>query len=324
MSTTKIHALSNQKETSTTEEEYGKDLNGKTVLVTGASSGIGEQAARIFASRGMNVIVTARRKDRLDQIVSEINKEGKGRAIAVAVDVSNEEDQKKAFQEGEKEFGQINFVLANAGVAGGLENFIEDEDSIKKAETIFKTNVIGTLITLKYGVKELRKAGGGAIAVTSSAAGAVSPMEDILPSVTNIGWIYGPSKSAIDQIVRNSASLAKDNIRVYSVAPHLFRTDIVDKTLAGLGKTQEDFAFHANPIYPGKPGDPKDLANVFLTLFDNTTTYKPGDLFYCDNDATYHADTRYQNLYHHESGKHYIDLSQVRDLRGNLGFQVKK
>jgi NAD(P)-dependent dehydrogenase (short-subunit alcohol dehydrogenase family) len=302
-------------------QEYGKDLDGKTVLITGASSGFGEQSARMFASRGMNVILTARRKDRLDKLVEEISKEGKGRAIAVAVDVGNEEDQKKAFQAGEAEFGQINFVLANAGLEGGLTDFFEDDNSIKKAEEIFKTNVIGVLITFKYGVKALRKAGGGAMIAISSVAGGISPLSQRPPS--DLGWSYGPSKSAVDQIVRNSASLAKENIRVYSAAPHVFHTEMADRAVSKMGKSVEEFAA-GNPIYPRKPGDPKDLANVFLTLFDNTTTYQPGDLFYCDNDATYLADTRYENLYRHDSGQHYLDLSQVRDLRGNLGYQIRK
>jgi NADP-dependent 3-hydroxy acid dehydrogenase YdfG len=72
-------------------------LSSKTVLITGASSGIGEATARILASLGMNVVLAARRQKELDRIVKEIKEKG-GNAVGIPTDITKEEDQKKAFQ----------------------------------------------------------------------------------------------------------------------------------------------------------------------------------------------------------------------------------
>lgn len=85
-----------------------------TVLVTGASSGIGKDSAKLFASQGYNVVVCARRVHKLDALVEEIRDFG-GKAVAVPCDVSNVHDVENAFKVGETVFGSIDYVFANAG-----------------------------------------------------------------------------------------------------------------------------------------------------------------------------------------------------------------
>jgi len=300
------------------------ELKGKTIFITGASSGIGEITARSMAKNGMNVVLTARRKENLEKIVNEIKESG-GNAIGLVVDVTKEEDQKRAFQKAEETFGNINFVLANAGYFGlGYVDIIENDKAIEDADLVFKTNILGTVITFREGVKALRKSGGGTMIAISSGAGAMSPLSSANnPEIYAMSWSYGPSKSAIDQIVRNSAGLSKQNINVFSVAPHLYQTEMADKAIQSFGISMNEFAVIANPIFPGQPGDPKDLVKVFTALMDKSTAYIPGDVIYCDNDVTYLADVRNQYLYRHSSGEHYIDLEQIRDYRGHFKNEQK-
>jgi len=270
------------------------------------------------------VVLAARRKDRLDKIVEEINKLSGGRAIGVECDTTKEEDQKRAFAAAEKEFGNVHFVIANAGLEGpGTPTLLEDDKAIEHCEAVMKVNFLGTIITLKYGTLALRRAGGGAIVAISSGAGGISPMGNPLKLPSEMSWSYGPTKSAIDQMVRNSAGLAAENIRVYSVAPHLYETDMGARVSTSIGMNTAQFAQLVNPTNP-TPGDPAHLAKVFLSLFDESTTYLPGDLIYCDHDATYSGDTRYQHMYRHPSNNYVLDLTQLRDYRGVLGYEIKK
>jgi hypothetical protein len=71
-------------------------------------------------------------------------------------------------------------------------------------------------------------------------------------------------------------------------------------------------------------GDPADLARVLCALLDGTSSYCPGDLIYCDNDATYLANARYRKLYNRGNGEEGIEASEVRDYCGNLGYKIRR
>jgi NADP-dependent 3-hydroxy acid dehydrogenase YdfG len=90
---------------------------GDNILVTGASSGIGAISAKLFAAKGHNVLVCARRVERLDKLVEEIGLLGAGRAVAVPCDVSQPEQVENAFKVAIQVFGSVDHVLANAGCA---------------------------------------------------------------------------------------------------------------------------------------------------------------------------------------------------------------
>ena len=104
------------------------DVSGKVALVTGASSGFGVHFAKILAARGAKVVVAARRVDRLESLVSEINAAG-GEAVAVAMDVTSADSIEAAFNQGEAAFGTITLVANNAGVADARSALKIDESS---------------------------------------------------------------------------------------------------------------------------------------------------------------------------------------------------
>src|SRR5690554_3986965 len=102
-------------------------LSGKTALVTGASSGLGWHFAKVLADAGASVVVAARRKERLDALVSDIEAAG-GRALAVAMDVTDNESVIQGFDRAEATFGVVDVVVNNAGI-GDPRKFLDMSES---------------------------------------------------------------------------------------------------------------------------------------------------------------------------------------------------
>ena len=147
-----------------------RPLNEQVALVTGASSGIGLQAAKYLAAQGTAVVLAARRTDRLNAAVTEITEAG-GRAVVASCDVRRGDMLKAAVALAEETFGGLDFVFANAGIGISMG---EDELETAKDEQIatnVAVNLIGSgLLTLKYALPALKRRGGGAVVFTSSIA----------------------------------------------------------------------------------------------------------------------------------------------------------
>mgnify|MGYP003638634204 CR=1 FL=1 len=142
-------------------------LAGKVALVTGASSGIGEAAARSLAAAGAQVVVSARRAQKLDALVAEIGDNG-GKAAALAGDVSREEDAFSMIEDTIEKFGRIDILVNSAGIidAGGLENL-----SIDQWQRVIDVNLMGTIYTCKAALPQMKAQGEGDIINLSSTAG---------------------------------------------------------------------------------------------------------------------------------------------------------
>lgn len=129
------------------------DLTGKVAVVTGASSGLGADAALAYAKAGADVALLARRVEKLEQVKTEIEKTGR-KAMAQACDVTKEDSVKTAIDNVLKTFGHIDILLNNAGVAvdGGVDTMtIEDWDKS------FDTNVKGIFLACKYVVPQMKE-----------------------------------------------------------------------------------------------------------------------------------------------------------------------
>jgi short-subunit dehydrogenase len=143
-----------------------QQFKGQVVWITGASAGIGRALAREFARRGADVAVSARRTDRLAQVVDEIEATGR-RALAVACDVTRDEDVARAVDAVIERFGRVDVAVANAGfgVVGRLEQ-LSDADLRRQ----FDTNVFGAMSTARHVLPALRRTQ-GRLALVSSVAG---------------------------------------------------------------------------------------------------------------------------------------------------------
>ena len=190
------------------------DLTGKTAVVTGASSGLGADAALAYAQSGADVALLARRVDKLNQVKEEIEKTGR-RAVALACDVTEEGSVKGAVEEVLKEFGHIDILLNNAGVAvrGGVDSMSEED-----WDRSFNTNVKGIFFMSKYIVPQMKERGYGKIVNIASVNAVIADKNDMF-----IRHSYNASKSAVLGLTKGMAcSYARYGITVNAVGPALF------------------------------------------------------------------------------------------------------
>jgi short-subunit dehydrogenase len=143
----------------------------KSVLITGASSGIGRALAGELAGRGYDLFLTARRRDALEQARAEITAAHPGRTVEVReLDVTDEQDVVRALDEAAARFGRLDIVVANAGV--GNSGRVGD-GALRRARVIVETNLIGAIATVEAAVALFRRQGGdGQVVGVGSVAGA--------------------------------------------------------------------------------------------------------------------------------------------------------
>ena len=148
------------------------DLAGRTALITGASSGIGEHFARVLSRNGANLVLAARREDRLETLKQEIEAAG-GRALAVGMDVTDEESTIAAFGRAEETFGTVDTIIANAGIG---QNTATMKLSIDEIDSLLSINMKGAFLTAREGMRRMRGSeaqtrGDGRVILTSSITG---------------------------------------------------------------------------------------------------------------------------------------------------------
>jgi NAD(P)-dependent dehydrogenase (short-subunit alcohol dehydrogenase family) len=143
-------------------------LTGKVAIVTGASSGIGYETAKLFAQQGAKVVVTARRQAELDALVAEIEQAG-GEAIAVAGDVREESHARAVVEAAVGRFGGLDIAFNNAGTTG--ESLPVSELSAQGWGDVLATNLTSAFFGAKYQIPAMMKRGGGSLIFTSSFVG---------------------------------------------------------------------------------------------------------------------------------------------------------
>jgi NAD(P)-dependent dehydrogenase (short-subunit alcohol dehydrogenase family) len=192
-------------------------LKGRVALVTGASSGIGRVLAQGLAAAGARVVVVARRADRLDELVREIEQSG-DMAVAVQADVTDVKSIERAFDTAEQTFGTVNVIISNAGVTDA-QNFLKIDPASRDA--VFDTNLRGVWNVGQAGARRLVAAGqGGSIINVASVLGL-----GVQPGLAS----YCSSKGAVIQLTRSMAiDLSRHNIRVNALAPGWFKSEMND------------------------------------------------------------------------------------------------
>ncbi|MBU3070002.1 SDR family oxidoreductase [Aestuariicella sp. G3-2] len=190
-------------------------LTNRTALITGASSGIGATLAKGLSTAGATVVLAARRAERIEQLVDEIESEG-GKAVAVNMDVTQRESVKSAFDLAERFVGKIDTVVNNAGVAAP-KNFARIND--EERDFVMNTNFNGVWNVAQEAAQRMIQAGkSGSIVNIASVLGLTAK-----PGQTS----YCASKGAVIQLTRAMAlDLIKYNIRVNAIAPGWFKTEM--------------------------------------------------------------------------------------------------
>ncbi len=200
---------------------YSFDLSGRTVLVTGASSGIGRHGALSLAACGAKLVLGARRVGLLDEVRAEIEALG-AKAIAVSMDVTDEASTMAAYDAAEAAFGEVDSVVANAGVSGAGSALKVSSDTF---DQLVAVNFRGVFLTAREGARRMIAAGsasrghGRIVLVSSVTAHHISPGMAA----------YSATKAAVSQMGRVMArDWAGKGINVNVLCPGYIRTELND------------------------------------------------------------------------------------------------
>ncbi len=192
-----------------------KELKGKTVFITGATSGIGKSAAYKFAELGSNLILTARRKERLEEIAKDLISEYSVKVITIEMDVRNYDDVKSGIDSLSGEWSNISILINNAGLARGLSRI--HEGSVQDWNEMIDTNVKGLLFVSKCVIPLMLKNNTGHVINIGSIAG-----REVYP----MGNVYCATKHAVDAITKSMRmELIESGIRVTTIDPGLVETE---------------------------------------------------------------------------------------------------
>ena len=189
-------------------------LDGKVAAVSGASSGIGAATAIALAREGAAVALGARREDRLGDLAGRIESDG-GRALAVALDVSDESSARSFVERARAELGRVDILVNNAGVM--LLGPVDGADTAQW-RTMVEVNVLGLLYCTHAALPIMREQGGGHVVNLSSVAGRVARLGNAVYALTK--WGVGGFSEALRQEALNS------NIRVTLIEPGFTDTEL--------------------------------------------------------------------------------------------------
>jgi NAD(P)-dependent dehydrogenase (short-subunit alcohol dehydrogenase family) len=244
------------------------DLSGRTALVTGASSGLGVRLAHALAEAGANVVLAARRLDRLREVAADIERAGVG-ALAVSCDVTEAEQVEAAVASAVGRFGALDVAIANAGsVPEGLA--LPERVPPALFEESVRVNLLGTWYTAQAAGRQMLAQGGGSIVLMSSVAG--------LGRLPNFPPAYQVSKAGLDAMTRLlAASWGDRGVRVNALAPAFFPSEMTERILSSPYRARIDAQA---PL--GRIGNPEELVGPMLLLASDAGSYITGHVLAVD------------------------------------------
>ncbi len=236
------------------------DLQGRSVLITGGSKGIGRGIATVFAKAGANVAVSARSQDQLDTCVGDLDGLGSGKVIAVRADVSDRDSCTALAEAVTDAFGGIDVLCANAGIFPDARLSTMTPEQL---EEVLGVNVKGTFYAVQACLDALIASGTGRVILTSSITGPITGFP---------GWShYGASKSAQLGFMRTAAiELAPHGITVNAILPG----NIMTEGLADMGP--DYIAGMTRSIPAGALGTPEDIGHLAAFLATREAGYITG------------------------------------------------
>lgn len=244
-------------------------LQGKSVVVTGASSGMGKAMVELFVQNGANVVAAARRKERLDELTAALADRA-GKVIAFPGDVTKQEDNEAMIDLAVREFGKLDGLVNNAGIMddmgpiGDLTN--------EKLMQVYSVNVFGPIYAMRKAVNVFLKQQSGGSIVNVASLGCKKPVA---------GPAYCSSKAAIVSVTKNTAFMyMPDKIRCNAIAPGAIQTEISNSmgmpNQTGYGRVQKVLA-----TSPGL-GTAQDVAAAALFFISDESKFISGDVMFVD------------------------------------------
>lgn len=248
------------------------DLTGKVAMVTGASSGLGVQFANVLADFGADVILIARRKEKLDKVSEEIRAKGR-KALAISCDVTDNEQVRNAVEESVKEFGKIDILCNNAGLGGVVPAEEYDFEEWKK---IIDINLNAVFYVAQQVGKVMIKNNYGKIINTASMYGLKA--NTLFPTTA-----YHASKAGVVNLTRAlAAEWAKYNITVNAIGPGFFESEMTEESMGDQG-----FLDHVKATTPMKrTGNKGELDGAIIYFASDASSYTTGQTLAVDGGTT--------------------------------------
>jgi NAD(P)-dependent dehydrogenase (short-subunit alcohol dehydrogenase family) len=242
-------------------------LSGSTALVTGASSGLGWHFAKVLSKAGASVVVTARRKERLEALVREIEVAG-GRALAIVMDVTDNESVVKAFDLAESTYGVVDVLVNNAGI-GDPRKFLDISESAW--DSMMDINLKSAWRIGQEASQRL---------VRAEKPGSIINIASILGlRVGSQLSHYAVAKAGVVQLTRAMAlELARYGIRVNSIAPGYFCTEMNQDFFA----TSQGKNYINQTVPMGRLGDVEELSGPLLLLASQAGSFMTGTVINVD------------------------------------------
>ena len=237
----------------------------KTILITGGSRGIGRAACLLAAQRGWSVGVNYL-KDRAaaQSAVAEVERSG-GKAVALAGDVSRENDVISMFDAATSALGPLDGVVINAGVAATSSRLVDM--SVERMRLVFEVNVLGAFLCAREAARRMSKShggNGGSMVLISSVAARIGAPDTYVD--------YAASKAAVDAMALGlSKELGREGVRVNSIRPGVIETEIH----ATYGEPDRPYKIGAStPL--GRPGTANEIAETIVWLLSDASSYVTG------------------------------------------------
>jgi NADP-dependent 3-hydroxy acid dehydrogenase YdfG len=206
------------------------NIKGKVVVITGASSGMGEAAAKHLSALGVTVVLGARRVDRIEKLAKQIKDDG-GQALAIAVDVTEREQVKKLVDATIEQFGRVDVILNNAGI---MPLSPMDRLNVDEWDTMIDVNIKGVLNGIAAVLPYMKQQKSGQIINTSSVAG---------HKIFSGSAVYSATKFAVRALTEGLRMEVKPfNIRTTIVCPGAVKTELLEHiTEVDVRQANEDY-----------------------------------------------------------------------------------
>ena len=245
-----------------------KILDGKTAIVTGGASGIGEATALLYAENGCNVVISDLNEEKGNRLAEQIKQSG-CKAIFIKADVSKPEDCENIVSKAAEAFGSVDIAFNNAGI-GGENNAIADM-SIEGWNKVIAVNLSSVFYCMKYQLQQMLKQGSGAIVNNSSILGQVG--------FANAAG-YVAAKHGVVGLTKNAAlEFSAKGIRINAIGPAFINTPLLSEA----GMTNDVKQSLLVPLHPvGRLGEAKEVAELVIWLSSDKASFVTGSYYAVD------------------------------------------
>ena len=247
------------------------NLEGRSIMITGASSGMGAAAALAFAKAGARLVLGARREPEGEAVTRQARELG-AEAVFVQADMTREADIERLVKTAVDRYGRLDVAFNNAGTGGAAAPFAEQ--TADNYDLVMDTNVRGVFLSMKHEIAAMLANGGGAI-VNNASMGALIGFQNLAPYIASKHAVMGLTKTA-------ALEYFTKGIRINAVLPGLIDTPFQDRLW---GSDESKYGF-ANGTSAGRIGKSEEVADLVLFLASERASFISGQGLVIDGGYT--------------------------------------